>query len=780
MRRFLLLFALPAMLVLALAVYPLASGERTFCLRDVLNTHVALKAHGAEAMRHGELPTVDPWRAGGQSYLGNLNAFPLYPTNLLFVVGSTLWALNAHLWLHWLLAPWGMFALARRWGLERLPAWSAGVLFAFSGYFVSQLNMANLVGGVALAPALAAAALAVGEPALRRRGVVALGLCWALELLAGDPVTAAIALLAALSAAAARHGRRAAWGWIAGALALGTLVAAPQLVEFGRILGFSYRGFWGYAQNAVGGWDPRLVAEWLLPFAFGRPDRLQFWGGRLTGGDDPLFFTLLPGLLAFALVAASGRRPGRGAWWGWGAVVTGLALATAGANPLLRWLFTLPGAGLFRFPVKFWLLVALGASLLGGIGVRRLLAGEGRKSAAAAIAAGALAYAAVWAVAGLAPAAVGRWMTGVAGAALSAEQVAAESSRWAALGVLGLALALLLAGGLALLRRRAEAGLAVLLALHAVSQVGLLQPALATDEAAEYLRAPAIADSLPPGATLVNGTTDDLFAPPGEATVRLPASSAAWLARQRHASLAPWAGQLHGRRFELDPSPEGLDQFMTDAVAFGMRHFGDRRRMQVLRALGVDLLLLDRELEADVAAERVAEASIYGSTLTVWRVPDPLPSAALLGEVAVAPHMNAALEVVFDPGFDPRRRAVLAGEAGAREGPGGAATVVRERADELEVEVDSPQGGLLVLRRAFLPVYRGVIDGVPAPLRVANLTRLAVEVPAGRHRVRVVVDRRPFHAALAVAGLALVGLLALGRAARPVIIPAPAGRRVNA
>lgn len=110
MRRFLLLFVLPATLALAVVVWPLASGERTLCLRDVINTHVSLKAFGAEALRRGELPSVDPLRAGGQPYLGNLNAFPFYPTNLLFLFGSTLWALNAHFWLHWLLAPWAMLA----------------------------------------------------------------------------------------------------------------------------------------------------------------------------------------------------------------------------------------------------------------------------------------------------------------------------------------------------------------------------------------------------------------------------------------------------------------------------------------------------------------------------------------------------------------------------------------------------------------------------------------------------------------------------------------------
>ena len=97
MRRFALLWLAPTLLLLVLAVWPLATGEQTLVLRDIFNTHLSLKIFGAEALRHGEIPLVDPTRGGGQPYLGNPNAFPLYPTNLLFLAGSPLWGLNAPL-----------------------------------------------------------------------------------------------------------------------------------------------------------------------------------------------------------------------------------------------------------------------------------------------------------------------------------------------------------------------------------------------------------------------------------------------------------------------------------------------------------------------------------------------------------------------------------------------------------------------------------------------------------------------------------------------------------
>ena len=71
------------------------------------------------ALRHGELPELDLHRGGGQPLLGNPNGAPFYPTNALYLVASPLWALNAHLWIHFLIAPWSFAWLMRRLGCGR-------------------------------------------------------------------------------------------------------------------------------------------------------------------------------------------------------------------------------------------------------------------------------------------------------------------------------------------------------------------------------------------------------------------------------------------------------------------------------------------------------------------------------------------------------------------------------------------------------------------------------------------------------------------------------------
>ena len=204
--RFLIFYVAPTVLLIVGAMLPLISGVETLYTRDVFSVHLQMKAFQAEAMRGGYLPLVDPYRGGGQPHLGNLNTVPLYPDNLLFLVGSTIWALNAHFWIHLVIAPFAFFWLGREWGLRAEAAWAAGVIYASSGFFLSNLNLYNLIGGAALGPAVIAATLALGRARSGKRLIV-LAILWTLTILSGDPMTAVLIGLLAASAVLTK------WGW---------------------------------------------------------------------------------------------------------------------------------------------------------------------------------------------------------------------------------------------------------------------------------------------------------------------------------------------------------------------------------------------------------------------------------------------------------------------------------------------------------------------------------------------------------------------------------------
>jgi hypothetical protein len=92
--------------------------------------------------------------------------------------------------------------------------------------------------------------------------------------------------------------------------------------------------------------------------------------------------------------------------------------------------------------------------------------------------------------------------------------------------------------------------------------------------------------------------------------------------------------------------------------------------------------------------------------------------------------------------------------------------------ESVTIEVDAAGAGVVVWQRAYLPLYRASIDGRDAPVVVANAHRIGIEVPAGRHVVRIWADRGPTRRSLWLVGLGLLGLTLLGWAGRGRVWPA--------
>ena len=773
MSRRSLRIALPVLIVQLVAVATLVTGYETLYLRDVLNTHLTMKSAQVAEIADGASGVVDPYRGGGQPLAGNPNALPFYPTTLLFFVASELWALNAHFWLHFLLAPWAMASLSRSLGASRRGAWAAGVTYGLGGYVLSLMSYFNLIAAATIAPAFVAAAVRGARGP--RPAAAAAGLLWALSIFAGDPTTTALTLVAAVLAVSFDGGtERLARRRVALAVVAGTGLAAPQWVELLRILPQSTRGFRGFGEggSTVASFDPRQLLEVVIPFVFGRVDRQgdgAFWGYAVYTDALPYFLTLAPGLvvLLVGVFARWGRRTTRlGLVW----VALGLFLALGRFNPLLAPLLGLPGASLLRFPVKAWLLVALGLALLAGEGWERVFeeadpaASLGLQRGAAGVALG-LGTAAMLATVGWGP------LSHMARAAVPASRpdafVLAELDRWALtlalLAIVSLAVALVVRFG----RRWPRAAGALLLVLHAVSQMFLLAPCLARDEAEPYRARPVALDRLQGRRHIVHGSVGRLFGRRGSSAVlQADDGDSRWLARRAAAEIYPFVGVRWGLRYELARSPEGLDSFLGRLARDAVRSLGDHERLRLLRAWGVEALVVSRPLDDSTGWKPLERWGQDGDRGGVW-VPDhPVERVRLVHGVRPAASPRMALGHLLDPGFDPEREVVLAG-AGPGRDPGRGGTEVRlDRTDRLEVLVETERDGVLVVDRAHLTIYRAWVDGREVALEVANLYRLAVLVPAGRHEVTIAVDRRPGRAALAasvLAALVLVWLLVPAR-----------------
>lgn len=790
-----LVYGGPTLAIVLLAVLPVVLGDETLILRDVLETHLMLEAPLAEALRAGEMPVLDVHRGGGQPLLGNPNAVPFYPGNVLYAVAPTLWALNAHFWLHWLLAPAAMFLLGRAWGLGRPAAWAAGVCYATSGFFLSQLNLYNLVAGAALVPALVAAVLLAteeGERGQRWSWAAGAGGLWALVLLSGDPTTAVAGALLAASAAAVRSPRALlrprVLGPLALAIGLGTLVALPQIVEMLRILPATSRGYRGFSDSrlTIAAWHPIHALEWLVPTAFGRLDLMGpggFWARGLFAGHPPLLLSLYPGVLAPALVLAAGLPRDRRSGWAWGTAAVGALLAAGGTHPVGRFLFELPGAHLFRYPVKLWLLVAVALAVLCGVGFERAFASGGLRRLGRGLGLVALLVTLClgWIV--TFPEHLEVFTFAFAPESWSLQLAGAEWMRWVVTLATVLVLTALLGGAASLGRRRPVVAGALLLALHAAGQVYLLRGLRVTDDARYYTRPAPLAARIPAGARVVHAGDGGLF---GQSqAIAPPDARAFWGARQEASALIPGVGVLQrGLRYELNRSPEGLSSFLARVAHEAVKATpDDRARLRALGRWGVEYVI-SREPLAGVPLA-LAEAAVAPGAIEpvyLYRLRRPAPEV-LLADLAIrAPHLNAAWSLFAGPGFDPERHVVLPPADGAPDGGAasdalpplpsaagrepGRVRVLRSGDELLETEVATPAPAVLVLQRAVLPVWRATVDGEPVEIEPANLYRIGVPVPPGRHRVRLWVERGPLRLALAgsaAGGLGLLALALLGR-----------------
>lgn len=748
----------PTALGILIAVLPLILGSHTLFLRDVFSLHLPLKANQAHALEAGEIPQVDLFR-GGEPMTGNANGLPFYPGNLLYLAGDFFWVFNAHFWIHWLLGLLAFAFMARAFGLSREGAAAAAVFWATGAYFLSQLGYYNLVAVVALAPAFAGCWIGAAE---YRRLWPLSAFVLAAMLLAGDPFSVLLALLAAVAGMLFRPAPIPWRGMVLSGLG-GALLAAPGLVELARVVPTSLRALTSQSAELgqIGSFSPAILLEILFPWLLGSHEDGYFID------PAPFYGTIFPGILALAAALLAARRGALASWqtrWALTLLAGGILLALGGYNPVVRLLYEhLPGFSQLRFPAKFSLLWAMGLALLGGLGFERFVA-EAKAQRRLTLILGGFAVFYLLALLGLPFLPGGSWPASLGLGSIPSELFPGEKVRWA--GILatlaGSSLVLWLASLLS--RRSVAIAATLLLAASSAMQLDLLGQLFWSDETGRYREPPAALAVIPADALSFHRTITGVSAgspllsespePPSKRVVRCGFSG-----------FSPLVGAFWQRRFVLAQTADFLDSRDGYLLAMALHAASDREALRVARALGAERWLAAREIEpaAAAAVELLGRfPTDCGGELFVYRLADPLPgSFVMVGNVRRANrHESGGFRSLASGETDAATTAILFGDGEAASGrPNGTLRVIEEDSDSFTVEADSPLGGVLVARRQWLPLYRAFVDGEETPTAVANLLQLGVELPAGRHLVRVEADRRPLEAAFAVSGLAAAVLL---------------------
>jgi hypothetical protein len=665
----------------------------------------------------GYLPLWNPWLGMGAPLLANYQSSLIYPPNWLLLIVDVAWGQTLLVMLHLIAAGIGMALLARRLGLNRLAQTVAGLSFGMSGYLVARAGFLSINAAAAWLPwiILAADRLTVRVRAL---DILALALAFSAQWLAGHAQISWYTLVLAFAWIAYRAASSAGWraavrglSRLAAAGGLAFLIAGIQLLPTLEYLTVSERS---------AGLDPEFAMTYsfwpwrsiglLTPDLFGNPSAGDYWGyGNYW--EDAIYVGLLPLLLAASALISRRTPPIR--WFLLGTALMALVLGLGRNTPIFPWLFdNVPGFALFQAPTRWNLLLIFGLSILAGYGASQWQVSTGRTlywqrlGTAGAVAVVATAWAARAVLDDLqptfVPAAVmaGIWMAAAGALALSRRDPPAKT--WTTLAV-GIVLVDLVVAGRGL--------------------------------------NPAISSDLHTRSVELEITEHRVFMPPSvENRIKFDVAfrfdsfqpEFDWML-VRFAAL-PNTGIYSNIR-----SANNFDPILSERYVKWLETLDaatDSQQLQLLRAA-----------EVGWVANEDGQYEAISSPARAWLVPRARWVSSVQG----------ALNAIAAPEFDPFAEVVLEGEESSRRGGVGTVVKLEEHGPiQLEIEVDAPEGGWLVIADSWYPGWQASVDGSQAELYAANAAFRALWAPPGVHQVELVYRPRSLVVGAALSGLGLI------------------------
>jgi len=724
-------------------------GIETFVVRDFGLFAYPLAHYQRTCFWRGELPLWNPYNNCGLPFLAQWNTMPLYPPALVYLGLPLSRALGLFCLLHLFFAGLGMYFLARRWTGNCLGASVAGLAFAFNGLTLNLLMWPSHIATLSWMPWV----LLCVEQAWRLggRSLVLAALAGALQMLAGGPETILLTWLLLVALWTVDHAPKAGLGqeavsrWRTGFRCVSVVLlvaglAAAQLLPFLDLTAHSQREQ-GYADLrwSMPGWG---WANFLVPMVFGDTWNQQLFYQYWQSWTSSYYLGM--GVLLLALLAVATVRERRVRWLAAGAA-TALILAFGDQTFVYPWLRRLmPALSLMTYPVKFVTVIAFAVPLLAGFALARWRespAGKAREPEKKLILFGGVLLALIAAILVWA----WRWP-------FPRDNVPATLINGAArAGFLALAMVVLLT-----LRRKArpEWQRMLFLVLLFVCWLDV------------WTHEPSQNPTVPPRVYAA-----------GLARARLAMNPEPALGQSR-AMVSP-AAEAKLNWFVLREPEDNL-------LAKRLGYFSDCNVLDEVPKVNGFFSLYPRECAA-LGARLYASADTnflhLADFMSVSQLTAPgeilkwLPRGSFLplataGQTPVFLDDPGALNALFRPDFDGRKTVFLPPEVRAQVSVTRAtdARVLAQRFESQRVvlEVEAAAPSLVVVAQTYYHWWRAEVDGRPTPVWRANYAFQALEVPAGRHQVRLSYQDRLFQAGGFLSCLSLAGCLAIWLRSRPL------------
>lgn len=744
----------------------------------------------SDAIHAGALPLWDPHVLSGYPIIADPQVGLLYPPYLLYHLlpwqpALTLQAMMRLEVAHIALAGMGAYGLARVMGVGQLGSLLAGLVLMLGGFFPVHVQHVAWIASTAWLPfVLLFTVLALEQR--RLVWVVGLAVALALSILGGYTQQGLLAAYTALALsgwwlwrAYRDGGGQGAWravGLVVVGLALGGLLTMAQTLPTLDTVRETIRSDTTRDWGQYGALLRTAVVSLVLPTAFGSPGDGPYLGGEVTHAQKYM------GLAALALTIAAFAMPLRNAYANfWRGLTLVSALGSLGPDLYVyRLVLLLPLMSLFRRPSSLYPIALLGAAVLSGMVIDRLVQSRGtaRRGAWLAVALSAvlaLAYAVGAVHPGFWPTLLG-WLPATWNLAPILKPEYAPTLQAVSRAMLPYALALLLLCLGFALARQGRRWLGVALALlvfldlraftsgqifntlplrHEILYDGVMLNGLEMPFMNRLLAGgmerwrvgmPKVGGAFRSGANVLGfeamtGYNPLLLRRMLEYLRAIPSVN------------APMFDVMNTRYLlTLGNSPDGVTTSET---------FAD-----MVAGWGSGYMYVPRQpLDP---AKFVLAGTAGGESLQLWENTQALPRFWAASDYKVIAAAEERLAALAAPDFDPQRAIILETEPGGSLTGRLAAPIGIERYDNngFQVRVEVVGGDtLLFISVPYHPGWRAVVENQPAPILPADHMFMAVRIPQGAHSVRLDFAPTAWTVGLGMTlfGVALcVALLALG------------------
>lgn len=797
---------------------PVIFYGQTFYFHDISIDYVPIMASDRQVMGQGELPLWNPYLNGGYPFAAESESSPLYLLNLILLLPLLLpTALSWYLVAHYILAGASTYLLVRR-GLHLgpLPAFLAGLVFAFNGMMVAQLTNFTLVVTLAWLPLilfLYIRALDLGKISY----AVGAGVVMAVQISKSHPqivlYTAGLLAFYALFAAAinwrAGLGYRSLTPFAALALvfAVSAGLAAYQLLYTIELIGQSDRaGGLSYDKMTILSYPPFYLIKFLIPNFFGS---FRHYAGNGNFPEMHAYVGILPLLLVpFAWLnpkgSAEAPRPQQWRVWFFAVLLLLCVVLSFGRfTPLYPLLQNLPLFSYFRVPARWLLLAAFCLAVLAAYGAQALIE---RK----------------WVVPAVRPSWQRRLVLPIVIVLILGLLLWGGLATWRGLRHLPINYRAILAKGFddpqlftgyswlmeddpgerdyaliepistnsaavewqreqtAFTERVREAYKDMRQSLNLFGLMLFLALLLLAGRWWGWLNGPLfgslatiliLADMLTYGGVSLNPTTGAAYfldppdtvqflraAEPSEPYRIFPTIT--WIPNPEN------AGYVLSTLHYNFPALYGIESIEGGATLPLQRHTAYMRRA-VGQAGGLQLLSLANVkyivTEWDLGSSSDMELVFSGQRQKIYRNLKVLPRAFMVYRAEVMTDTGAILERLADPAFSPAEKMILEEQPtqplpAAPPAMPPTVQMVSHRHNRVTLEVETAANGLLFLGDVFYPGWNAYLDGKAAPIYRADYLFRAVEVGPGRHTVEFRYEPLSFRIGVAISLVTLTAL----------------------